>query len=148
MQIREEQVLDRTLEGVTLSYVEFTKDFADIKEYVLRKGRTIPGTTGEKESVKIPLDDILYFEAVGELVFAYTQGNVYEIKQRLYQLEEKLLTEKFYRASKSMLVSIYRILSVRPALNGRLYAKMENGEDVLISRNYAKQIAKSLTEEG
>lgn len=146
MQIREERVLDSTLEGVTLSYVEFTKEFADIREYVLRKGRTISGTTDEKESVRIALDDILYFEAVGELVFAYTCGNVYEVKQRLYQLEEKLLPEKFCRVSKSMLVNIYRIMSVRPALNSRLYAKMENGEDILITRNYAKQFARSLTE--
>ena len=39
-----------------------------------------------------------------------------------------------------MLVNMYKIQSVRTALNGRLYAKMENGEEILITRKYAKEI--------
>lgn len=38
-------------------------------------------------------------------------------------------------------------ISVRPALNGRLYAKMENGEEILITRKYAKEIAQYFIEE-
>lgn len=44
------------------------------------------------------------------------------------------------RASKAMLVNVEYITSVRTALNGRLYAKMENGEEILITRRYAKEI--------
>ena len=36
-----------------------------------------------------------------------------------------------------MPVNVDRITSVRTALNGRLYAKMENGEEILITRRYA-----------
>ena len=36
---------------------------------------------------------------------------------------------------------------MRTALNGRLYAKMENGEEVLITRKYAKEVAHYLMEE-
>ncbi len=39
-----------------------------------------------------------------------------------------------------MPVNVDRITSVRTALNGRLYAKMENGEEILITRRYAKEI--------
>ncbi len=46
-----------------------------------------------------------------------------------------------------MLVNINYIISVRPALNGRLYAKMENGEEILITRKYAKEIAQYFMEE-
>lgn len=147
MQIKEVQVMDHSLECVTLTYVEFTREFSEIKDYILRKGRTVSVSTDKNERLRIALDDILYFEAVGELVFAYTCGQIYEVRQRLYQLEEKLTAERFCRASKSMLVNVYRISSVRSALNGRLYAKMENGEDILISRNYAKRIAELLMED-
>lgn len=44
------------------------------------------------------------------------------------------------RASKSILVNVKKIITVRPALNGRLFAKMENDEEILISRQYAKLI--------
>ena len=43
--------------------------------------------------------------------------------------------------------NINYIISVRPALNGRLYAKMENGEEILITRKYAKEIAQYFMEE-
>ncbi len=33
-----------------------------------------------------------------------------------------------------MLVNVEHIISVRTALNGRLYARMENGEEILITR--------------
>ena len=33
-----------------------------------------------------------------------------------------------------------KIESVRTALNGRLYAKMENGEEILVTRKYAKEV--------
>lgn len=39
-----------------------------------------------------------------------------------------------------MLVNIEHIISVRTALNGRLYARMENGEEILITRRYAKEV--------
>ena len=51
------------------------------------------------------------------------------------------------RASKSILMNLNYIDSVRPALNGRLYAKMQNGEDILISRNYAKLVSKRILED-
>lgn len=39
-----------------------------------------------------------------------------------------------------MLVNVKHIISVRTALNGRLYARMENGEEILITRRYAKEV--------
>ena len=73
-------------------------------------------------------------------VFAYTVECVYEIKGRLYQVEEKVNKRNICRASKTMLVNVEHIISVRTALNGRLYARMENGEEILITRRYAKEV--------
>ena len=39
-----------------------------------------------------------------------------------------------------MLVNVEHIISVRTALNGRLYARMENGEEILVTRKYAKEV--------
>ena len=146
MKVRERLVDDYSKEGVLLEYVEFTKEFQEVKDYVLHKGEKITAYTENREAVRIRIEDILYFEAVGELVFAYLESRVYEVKLRLYQVEEKLDMPNILRASKSVLLNLDHIVSVRPALNGRLYAKMENGEDVLISRKYAKQIAKHIME--
>jgi len=55
-------------------------------------------------------------------------------------VEEKINKRNICRASKTMLVNVEHIISVRTALNGRLYARMENGEEILITRRYAKEV--------
>ena len=140
MRVMEKLVKSPNEEGVTLQYMRLTKDFEEIKEYVQHKGEALIGYTQNHERVSVRVEDILYFEIVDGIVFAYTVDSVYEIKGRLYQVEEKVSRRTICRASKAMLVNVEHITSVRTALNGRLYAKMENGEEILITRRYAKEI--------
>ena len=146
MKIIERIVDTQEQEAVTLEYVKLTQTFKDIRDYCRNKGRTITVYAEDKQICQLPLSDVLYIEAVGEKVFAYTTGQVYEVKARLYQLEEMLEPHRLVRASKSLLINMFYIISVRTALNGRLYAKMENGEDVLVTRNYAKKISALIME--
>ena len=132
-------------EQVVLECVEMNEDFEDIRKYVLMKDDTILGYIDEKV-YQIPLAEILYFEAVGEQVFAYTTDNLYSIKNRLYELEALYSDRKFIRCSKSMVVNIMKIESFRPAMESRFYAKMTNGEDIIISRMYARNRKKKLME--
>ena len=140
MRITEKLVNSQEEEGVTLEYIRLTKDFEEIKEYVQHKGEALIGYTQTNERVSVRVEDILYFETVDGIVFVYTMDSVYEVKGRLYQVEEKVSRKTICRASKAMLVNVEYITSVRTALNGRLYAKMENGEEILITRRYAKEI--------
>lgn len=140
MRITEKLVNSPEEEGVTLEYIRLTKDFEEIKEYVQHKGEALIGYTQTNERVSVRVEDILYFETVDGIVFVYTMDSVYEVKGRLYQVEEKVSRKTICRASKAMLVNVEYITSVRTALNGRLYAKMENGEEILITRKYAKEI--------
>lgn len=130
--------------AITISYMNWTERLEEIENYILGTNKHITGYGSNREMIPIRIEDILYFEAVGELVFAYTKEQVYEIKMRLYQIEESLKEDKMKRASKSILVNIRKIMSVRPALNGRLFAKMENDEEILISRQYAKEVTAAI----
>ena len=146
MNITERVIDSPEKEGVILEYVNFTKEFAEIKEYVKNKGESIMGYTAGKECVPVRTEDVLYFESVDGRVFAYTVDDYYEIKGRLYQVEEKMTRKCMQRASKTTLVNLDHIVSVRTALNGRLYARMENEEEILVTRKYAKEISKYLME--
>lgn len=53
MNITEREIDDPEKEGVILEYVNFTKEFAEIKEYVRSKGESIRGYTEKKECVSI-----------------------------------------------------------------------------------------------
>ena len=101
----------------------------------------ITGYGEHRELYRISTDEILYFEAVGEKVFAYTEQEIYEIKNRLYQIEEKVNAYDFTRASKSMLVNTDRISSI---WGSRGKIMMDNGEAVIASRMYYKPLLSSM----
>lgn len=87
---------------------------------------------------------IFYFEAVDNRVFAYTKGKVYETKQKLYEIEEALAGGDFLRVSKSAVLNLAKIQKLSPALSGRFEAKLENGETVMISRQYVADLKKRI----
>lgn len=87
----------------------------------------------------VEVGDVLYFETVDNRVFLYTEENVMEIKQRLYELESILPDKDFVRISKSQIVNINRIKTLKPEINRTILATMCNGEQLYISRKYVKE---------
>lgn len=118
----------------------------NLNEYIKGRKKVIIGYGSKKEMYQIRVDAILYFEAVGENVFAYTKENVYDIKQRLYKVEEEVSGFSFIRAAKSLLVNIKKISSVEPDNGGRIKIHLINGESVIASRGYAKSIVDAMKE--
>ena len=144
MQFLKRKVTDKSDEAIILQYTNWSKNLEEISDYILSMGKQITGYSENREMHQIRVTDILYFEAVGELVFAYTKDKIYEVKMRLYQVEQNTKDAQMVRGSKSIVVNIRHIESVRPALNGRLYATMANREEVLISRQYAKDVTEHI----
>ena len=83
-------------EQVILECVGMTKDFEDVREYALMKGNMLNGYIHDT-AYQLSLSDILYFEAVGDQVFAYTAEEIYSVKKRLYELEAVYQDRKFIR---------------------------------------------------
>ena len=147
MKVKIKNVLSKQEEQVVIECVEMTPELEDIKNYCLTKGTFLTGYINVSSQQQICIKDILYVEAIDERVFAYTKEKVFEIRQRLYELETELAPYKFIRCSKSFLICLLKIDSIRHALNGRYLACMENGEEVIISRKYAKHVRKTIMEE-
>ena len=89
---------------------------------------------------RFSLSEVYYFEALDEKVFAYTGEQVCEIKMRLYEVEKLYEKYHFVRCSKSVVLNLMLLESISPALNGRFFAHMKNGERLMISRQYAPRI--------
>lgn len=147
MRVKIRIVTSKQDEQVVLECVSMTPEFEDIKNYCLAKGNYLIGFGEDAELKQINFDDIFYIEAVGKKVFAYTKDSFFEIRERLYEVEEKLNPHKFVRCSKAFLISLLKVDSIRPALNGRYCARMENGEDIIISRKYVQTVKKIILEE-
>ncbi|MBO5207914.1 MAG: LytTR family transcriptional regulator [Lachnospiraceae bacterium] len=99
----------------------------------------------DNELYFINSSDVLYFESVDNRTFLYTADDVMEINQRLYELENILSDKDFVRISKSQIVNINRIRSLKPELNRTILATMCNNEQLSISRKYVKTIRNILS---
>lgn len=94
--------------------------------------------TGAQNGQTYVLDaaDILYADSTDRHTFLYTSAGVYETPLRLYELEDRLGSGEFFRASKSLVVNFNQIQSLRPEFGGRFLLTMKNGEKCLVSRQY------------
>ena len=140
MQVSIKKILNKEKEQVIIECVEVTPEIKDIYSYVQNKGTELFGVTDEQYRKKFRLEDVYYFEALDEKVFAYTKEQVYEIKMRLYEVEENFKKRHFIRCSKSVVMNIMLLDGISPALNGRFFAHMKNGEKLMISRQYAPHL--------
>ncbi|WP_304508074.1 LytTR family DNA-binding domain-containing protein [Anaerotignum sp.] len=98
----------------------------------------------ENNIYRIKPTDIYYIEAVDNKVFFYLTEKVYESRQKLYELEESLSNCDFLRVSKSVIANLSKMKALSPALSGRFEALMDNGERVIISRQYVPDLKKRL----
>lgn len=92
----------------------------------------------------IPIDNVYYYETVDNKGFFYTKDQVFETKMKLFQFEQDYGGEKFFRASKSVILNVTKIAYMKPSFSGRFEATLNNQEKVIISRQYVVELKKLL----
>ena len=127
-------------EQVIIECVRVTPEIEEIRALALAKGEGLAGIADGGTMERIALEDVYYFEAVDEKCFACTEKKVYEIRQRLYEVEKAYEDYYFVRCSKSVVLNLMKLNSISPALAGRYTAYMRNGEKLIISRKYAPDV--------
>ncbi len=96
------------------------------------------------ETFFIPLTDIIYFETVDRHLFFYTASGAFETQSTLSSVEGVLSNTRFARISKQMIVDLRRVKSIKRQANSRLCATLENGERLIVSRQYIGDIMEKL----
>lgn len=94
----------------------------------------------------IGASEIYYIESVDKRTFVYTNESFFQTEQRLYQLEQELAKLGFVRVSKSCIVNINALESIKPLFNSRMEATLKNGEKLYITRKYLGNIKQVLKE--
>lgn len=112
--------------------------------YAVKAGRNRINAFYENEIVQLDSKEVYYFESVDNKVYACCEKKVFEIKQKLYELEEIYKQTDFVRISKSMIVNISKVSKIVPMFNGRLEGVLCNGEKVIITRQYVANLKKKL----
>lgn len=126
-----------------LNYREVNTEVEQILAFMGRENRRLLGWK-DKEQVVIVPGELLYVESLEGKTFAYTEKDVLRMNYSLQQLEVLLSQECFFRCSKSMIMNITKVASLRSLTSNRIDATMINGEHILISRTYASDFRKRL----
>ena len=142
MRVRFEQVDSREKEQALIRAVEKTADITSAID-LLENGSVGVAVTKDRNTFFCKLTQIYYIESVDKRTYVYTKGDCYESRDRLYELEEKLGTW-FVRISKAMIVNLRKIRNVSAEPGGRMTAVLLNGERVIISRSYVKELKRRL----
>ena len=124
--------------------IEF--DSFDEKDKVLASiqnmNTKIPCYKREKKYL-LNIDSIYYIDLIDKNTFIFTKDDCFESPLWLYQIEE-LLNEDFIRASKSTLFNMQHIKSLKADICSRVIVYLDNGDQILVSRKYAKEFKKRL----
>lgn len=86
----------------------------------------------------------MYLESVDGVVYAYLADRVLQVKISLWTAAAGFEGRGFLRCSKSMVINLYKISHLKSEPGNRICATMENGEQVMISRKYAKDLRQRL----
>ena len=130
-------------ERVEIFCHSLSDDVREIVAFVKSRQGRLTGSIDDTQ-YEVPLTDIYYIESVDNKVFLYTRDKVYEAKQRIYEFESILSAKHFLRVSKSMLLNLMKVESIKPALNGRFSAILRSGEQVIITRKYVPDLKQAL----
>ena len=92
------------------------------------------------EAYILDVAKIVYIESVDRKTFVYTKEDCFESKLKLYEIEQQLCQAGFLRVSKSCLVQLKFIRSLKSELDRKIRLTLENGEQIIVSRQYADEL--------
>ena len=92
----------------------------------------------------LPQEAFLRFYTDGKGVSAQTETEVYAVRLRLYELEERLDKRWFIRISNSEIVNLKRVTALDLSLAGTIRMTLDRTVSTYVSRRYVKRIKEAL----
>lgn len=115
-----------------------TKLIDEIESLVESVNVDLTGTYND-EIIKIDINDVSCFLSENNKVFALINDKKYQIKQRLYQIEEMNLAQ-FIKINQSCLANKKKIKKFESTIGGSLKVVFKNGYIDYISRRELKNV--------
>ena len=142
MKIRIEYITEGENE-IVLRCDEINDEILEVMALLNMQKRKIMGHK-DGEVHLLESSQIYYFESVDNTVFAYTNDNIYKIMNNLSELETSFHNIDFFRCSKSMIINLNAISSLKSQIGNRIDTTLKNGEHIVISRHYSKLLREVL----
>lgn len=123
-----------------------TDEVNRVVDFIRKNCDTATVITGIKDE-KVELleqEALIRIYAEDGKVFAKTDESLYQLRLRLYELEERLESSLFVRISNSEIVNLKKVTSLDLSFVGTICMELSNGEVSYVSRRYVSKIKKLL----
>lgn len=98
----------------------------------------------EKEIYPIDINDIYRLYSQNNKVVAVLNKEEFEIKHKLYELEEMLDENIMTRISNSEFINVSKVSKFDLSISGTIKVILNNGDSAFVSRRYVSKIKKNL----
>ena len=123
-----------------------TEDLAQLQQMILDRKMTTLTFYKDRSEYFVNVSEILLFETDGEKIYGHTREDAYEVRQKLYELEE-ILPITFCRISKSTIVNAKQIYSIEKSFSGTSTVNFyQTHKQVHVSRHYYQLLKERLKE--
>ncbi len=123
---------------------QMTDEVAEIlKRLSAQSPQLIAGFRDGEVSLLEQAEIIRVYAAEGK-VFAATEDGVYQLRLRLYELENRLDKKSFVRISNSEIVNLKKVKSFDLGFTGTICVSLSDGAATYVSRRYVSKIKQLL----
>ena len=135
---------------IVINTSNYTKEVGKIVETLQQLTDEVELIIGRKgnEISLINISEIIYFYSNEQNNYCKTEKGDYQIKQKLYQLEETLPKNQFIRISNSTIINIKYVECFDVSTIGNIIVKFKNGAIEHVSKRRVSGVMKFLKERG
>lgn len=132
-------LLDDEIE-VLIQYSKKNKDVNELEKYISKFKDRRKEIFAKYNNNLIPIlkKDIIKIYSVGKCNYCKTLNGEYEIRSKLYEIEE--MDENFMRISKSCIVNISHIKCFDLNQTGKIIIKFDDSTEEIVSRRKARDV--------
>lgn len=95
-------------------------------------------------SVLLRYADIVRIFSANKNVYVSTEQGQYRIKERLYEMEERLDVKRYVRISNSEIINVQKLIKLDTSLTGTIKMYLKGNQETYVSRRYVPKIKKAL----
>jgi len=133
---------------VTIHAKEWTQELEEIVKIIKKEKQQRLFGIDKDQTILLEPKEIDYIHAEKRKIFAVSKDKHFEVKMKLYEVEDFLIPHGFTRSSKSVIGNIHRIEKFEASSNANLCVYFQSGNKEYITRKYVSAIKDRLMKGG
>ena len=140
MRVEQRQVKDQPL-TVIVEYPEYDQNVERLVSKIKNLNISFTGKADGK-TFSIDISDIYYIENVERKVFLYSKKDIYRFDGTMADIDSAIADTDLVRISRNCFMNVSHLREIMQMKNSHLEAVLDNGEKLIVSRKYLKDIKK------